>query len=214
MIKRISIFTWILLLFISTNTFAGDIPEGIMLGHQKALFIGEITSITEDTIIIIPSTIMMGSITESEVQIEIFDNYSGTDKRPEIGDYVVAVLLDENKIDDKWIFKTSSDDYKSLNLVISEKYGMAVRYEEYINDGKYFEAQKKIDEEKTESIDSRDVEEDEIEPIDSKILGKENALKLENSKTQSDIINNKLVLGAISIIFIIIALFVLKNKKK
>ena len=91
---------------------------------------------------------------------------------------------------------------------------MVVRYEEYINGGKYFEAQKKIDEEKTESIDSKDVEEEEIEPIDSKIVGEENALKLKYSKTQSDIINNKLVLGAISIIFIIIALFVLKNKKK
>ena len=45
-------------------------------------------------------------------------------------------------------------------------------------------------------------------------MGEENALKLKYSKTQSDIINNKLVLGAISIIFIIIALFVLKNKKK
>lgn len=205
MVKKFSIFICILLLFISTNAFAGDIPEGIMLGHQKALFIGEITSITEDIIIIIPTTIMMGSITESEVQIEMFDNYNVTDKRPEIGDYIVAVLLDDNKIDDKWIFKASSDDYKSLNLVISEKYrmadNMAVRYEEYINDGKYFEAQKKIDEEETESIDS-------------KAVGKENALKLENSKTQSDIINNKLVLGAISIIFIIIFLFVLKNKKK
>lgn len=213
MIKRISIFTCVLLLFISTNAFAGDIPEGIMLGHQKALFIGEITSITEDTITIIPSTVMMGSIMESEVQIQIFDNYYGADEKPKIGDYIVAVLLYDNKIDDGWVFKASSDDYKSLNLV-SEKYDMVVRYEEYINEGKYFEAQKKIDEEKTESIDSIDVEEDEIEPIDSKIVEEENALKLENSKTQSDIINNKLVLGAISIIFIIIALFVLKNKKK
>ena len=72
----------------------------------------------------------------------------------------------------------------------------------------------KIDEEKTESIDSKDVEEDEIEPIDSKILGEENELKLENSKTQSYTSNNKLVIGSISIIFIIIAWFVLKNKKK
>ena len=213
MIKRISIFTCVLLLFINTNAFAGDIPEGIMLGHQKALFIGEITSITEDTITIIPSTVMMGSIMESEIQIQIFDNYYGSDQIPKKGDYIVAVLLYGNKIDDGWVFKASSDDYKSLNLV-SEKYDMVVRYEEYINEGKYFEAQKKIDEEKTESIDSKDVEEDEIEPIDSKILGEENALKLENSKTQSYTSNNKLVLGAISIIFIIIAWFVLKNKKK
>ena len=79
MIKKISILICIFLLFISTNAFAGDIPEGIMLGNQKALFIGEITSITEDIIIIIPSTLMMGSTIESELEIQIFDNYYGTD---------------------------------------------------------------------------------------------------------------------------------------
>ena len=164
MIKKISILICILLLFISTNAFAGDIPEGIMLGNQEALFIGEITSITEDTIIIIPSTIMMGSIIEPEVKIQIFDNYSGTDKKPEIGDYIVAVLLDENKIDDEWVFKASSEDYKSLDL-LSEKYNMVVRYEEYINDGKYFEAQSKIDEEQIQLIDSKIVEEEDTSKL-------------------------------------------------
>lgn len=211
--KKISIVICVLLLFISTNVFAGDIPEGIMLGDQKALFIGEITSITEDTIIIKPSTIMMGSITESEVQIETFDNYYGTDKKPEIGDYIVAVLLDDNKIDDRWVFKASSDDYKSLNLV-SEKYNMVVRYEEYINEGKYFEAQKKIDEEEIELIDSKAEEEKDMESIGSKAVGEEEVLKLENSKTKSYIINNKLVLGVIAIVFIIISIFVFKRKKK
>ena len=183
------------------------------LACLRCIFIGEITSITEDTIIIIPSTIMMGSITESEVQIEMFDNYYGTDKKPEIGDYIVAVLLDDNKIDDRWVFKASSDDYKSLNLV-SEKYNMVVRYEEYINEGKYFEAQKKIDEEEIELIDSKAVEEKDMELIGSKAVEEEDVLKLENSKTKSYIINNKLVLGVIAIVFIIISLFVFKSKKK
>lgn len=200
MIKRISICICIFVLFISTNVFAGDIPEGIMLGNQKALFIGEITSITEDTIIIIPSTIMMGSIREPEVQIQIFDNYYGTDKKPEIGDYIVAVLLDDNKIDDEWVFKASSYDYKSLNL-LSEKYNMVVRYEEYINDGKYFEAQRKIDGEQIELIDSKTVEEGDTS-------------KLKSRKTQINFTNNQLVLRAISITFIIMLLFVLKSKKK
>ena len=198
MIKRVSILICVLL-FVSTNVFAGDIPEGIMLGHQKALFIGEITSITEDTIIIIPSTIMMGSIEESEVEIQIFDNYYGTDKKPKIGDYIVAILLDDNKIDDEWIFKASSDDYKSLNLV-SERYDMVIRYEEYINDGKYFEAQKKIDEE--------------IELVHSNTVEEEDVLELKDIKTQAILTNNQLVLGAISIIFIIIFFFLLKRRKR
>lgn len=200
MTKKIAIVISLLLLFISTNVFAGDIPEGIMLGHQKALLIGEITAINEDTISIMPSTVMMGSIAQSEVQIQIFDNYYGTDKKPKTGDYIVAVLLEDNKIDDDWVFKATSDDYKSLNLV-SEKYNMVVRYEEYINEGKYFEAQKKIDGEETESIDSNTIKE-------------EDTLKATNDLIQSYITNNQFVLGLILIAFIIIFLFVVKIKKK
>ena len=59
MIKKVSIIIFIFLLFISTNVFAGDIPESIMEGKQKALFIGRITTINTDSYSIIPSTIMM-----------------------------------------------------------------------------------------------------------------------------------------------------------
>ncbi|WP_454053099.1 hypothetical protein [Clostridium sp. Marseille-Q7071] len=45
MIKKVTVIILILLLSISTNVFAGDIPESIMLGEQKALFIGKITDI-------------------------------------------------------------------------------------------------------------------------------------------------------------------------
>lgn len=198
MIKRISIFICIFVLFLSTNVFAGDIPEGIMLGDQKALFIGEITSISEDRINIKVSTIMMGSIEESEVEVEAFDKYYGTEQKPETGDYIVAVLLDEDKIDEGWVFKASSDDYKTLKLE-SESYNMVDRYEEYINEGKYFEAQEKIDGEEVEESDSGTVEEEEI---------------VEEDKTQYYFTDNKLILGAITLGFIVVLVFILRNKKK
>lgn len=143
--KKISIIIFMLLLFTSVNAYAGDIPESILLGNQKALFIGKITSAKNDTYSVEPSAIMMGKIETKEVQIKKFDKYYGTGDKPKVGDFIVVRLLEDNKIDDLWIFKSTSLDYKTLKL-LSERHDMVVRYEKYINEGKYFEAQKKIDE--------------------------------------------------------------------
>jgi hypothetical protein len=151
MVKKFSFIIFLFLLFTSTNAFAGDIPESIMFGKQKALFIGKITAINDDTYSITTSTIMMGNIQQSEIQIKKFNKYYGTNDKPKVGNFILAVLIDDNNIDDTWVFKTTSQDYKALKLV-SEPYGMVIRYEEYINEGKYIEAQKKIDENNKASI--------------------------------------------------------------
>lgn len=143
--KKISIIVFMLLLFTSVNAYAGDIPESILLGNQNALFIGKITSAKNDTYSIEPSTIMMGRIETKQIQIKKFDKYYGTGDKPKVGDFIVVRLLEDNKIDDLWIFKSTSLNYKTLKL-LSERHDMVVRYEKYINEGKYFEAQKKIDE--------------------------------------------------------------------
>lgn len=143
--KKISIIIFMMLLFTSVNAYAGDIPESILLGNQKALFTGKIISDKNDTYSVEPSAIMMGKIESKEVQIKKFDKYYGTGDKPKVGDFIVVRLLEDNKIDDLWIFKSTSLDYKTLKL-LSERHDMVVRYEKYINEGKYFEAQKKIDE--------------------------------------------------------------------
>ncbi|HCQ90755.1 MULTISPECIES: hypothetical protein [unclassified Clostridium] len=117
MIKKVTVIILILLLSISTNVFAGDIPESIILDEQEALFIGKITDINTDLYNIKPLTIMMGSIEEKEFQVKEFDKYYGTEDIPRIGDVIVAILLDDNKINDTWIFKCTSEDYKTLELI-------------------------------------------------------------------------------------------------
>lgn len=199
MTKKISIIIFMLLLFISTNVYAGDIPESIMEGKQKSLFIGKITAINEDIYSIVPSTVMMGSIQQSEVQIKKFDKYYGTNNKPKVGDFIVAVLLDDNKVDDTWVFKCTSDDYKTLKLV-SETYDIVVRYEKYINEGKYFEAQKRIDENNKISITSTKVNVDSIE-------------KVQNNNEQSYLTNKQLILLLTIITSGIICLFVAKFKE-
>ncbi|MBM7870928.1 hypothetical protein JOC70_002422 [Clostridium pascui] len=199
MVKKISAIIFMLLLFISTNVYAGDIPESIMLGKQNALFTGKITAINTDTYSIVPSTIMMGSIKQPELQIKKFDKYYGTGNKPKIGDFIVAVLLDENKIDDTWVFKSTSEDYRTLKLV-SEPYDMVLRYEKYINEGKYFEAQKRIDENKKVSSASTNVSVD-------------NTKEVQNNKEQFYLTNGKFIPISIGIALGLVSLFITKFKK-
>lgn len=148
--KGLSLLIFITILLISTNVFAGDVPESLMNGNQKALFIGTITAESLETYTIIPHEIMMGSIEETEIEVKKFEKYYGTSDAPSVGDYIVAVLMDEYTVDDSWIFKCTSLNYKKLKLV-SEKYNMVKSYEEYINKGEYFKAQQRIDEESSGS---------------------------------------------------------------
>ena len=119
------------------SIFAGDIPESLMVGDQKALFIG-ILSKNADECILNPKTIMMGDINNDPIIVDCFDRYYGTQEKPKDGDIVVAVLNHDLTLD-PWLFKVTSEDYSKLKLV-SERYDMAERYEKYINEGKYFEA--------------------------------------------------------------------------
>ncbi|QNO13726.1 hypothetical protein HYG86_02610 [Alkalicella caledoniensis] len=168
MIKKIALTLFIIIVFFSNNTLAGDIPEAIMSGENQALFIGTITSINTDKFQITPSTVIMGSIESPTVNIEKFDNYYGNNLSPAIGDIIVAVLIDENKIDSLWVFKATSADYETLEL-ISEPYSMVVRYQEYINSGEYFRAQEKIDTETTTEVIAQTNTDDEQDNSNNRI---------------------------------------------
>lgn len=152
----------IILVFIcfSSLVLAGDIPESIMLGENKALLIGKL-SIQADMYTITPSTIMMGEVLAEEITVDKFDSYYGTADKPLDGDIIVAVLINDHQIDDTWVFKCTSEDYKTLKLV-SERYNIVERYEKYINDGEYFRAQQKLDEATTTADEDNDKETEQV----------------------------------------------------
>ncbi len=203
MVKKVTVIILILLLSINTNVFAGDIPESIMLGEQEALFIGEITNVDTNLYKIKPLTIMMGSIEKAEIQVKKIDKYYGTDDNPKIGDVIVAVLLDDNKINDTWIFKCTSEDYKTLEL-ISEPYEMVIRYQQYINEGMYFEAQKKIDEDKKQSAAETNVS---IQDRDT------NQNNYKDKSIKTFLINNIFMLLSALITIIVFVIFIIYKKQ-
>lgn len=145
MFKRLSIFFLLVIVSITSTAFAGNIPENIMINPQKGLFIGKIINTSDKEFTIEPKTIMMGKIKNKQIKINKFDKYYGTTEIPKKNDYIVARLLDINKIDEFWIFKATSNNYKTLKLICNPSYDMVLRYQKYINNGNYFEAQKKLD---------------------------------------------------------------------
>ncbi|EES90589.1 hypothetical protein FDJ70_06170 [Clostridium botulinum] len=152
MFKRFSILLFLLLISITTTAFAGNIPESIMINPQKGLFIGKIINTSDKEFIIEPITVMMGKIKDKQIKIKKFDKYYGTNTTPKKNDYIIARLTDVNKIDEFWIFKATSSDYKTLKLICSPTYDMILRYEKYINNGDYFKAQKNLDKKLTPKL--------------------------------------------------------------
>lgn len=207
--KKIILISSLLVILLYSYVMAGDIPESIMMGNQKALFIGEIISLGEDSSEIKPLTIMMGSI-ESEILTVTTVNksgiikYYGTNEKPKVGDLVVIVLITDNIIDEHWIFKATTDNYETLKLV-SDRNNMVKRYEEYINTGAYFEAQEKLDLQNSTSSEEDNDETDLTaeEPKDVLVTN-------QNNKAKGDV---KLVSIGIGIIGVILLNRSAKNKR-
>lgn len=207
MVKKVSIIVIVLVSIFTLKVFAGDIPESLMLGEHKALFIGELISTSEEKSSIKPLTIMMGNISQEEILVDSIDKYYGTDEVPKAGDFIVVVLLSDNEIDDLWIFKATSSNYRTLRLV-SEKYNMVKRYQKYINKGAYFKAQERIDAEKDLSTQTT-----KLDNIDEDKESDDYKAEKVNSNNKR---NYSLITPSVLLILIIVALtykFFLKNSR-
>lgn len=197
MIKKFTTIVVMLFIMCTATVFAGDIPESLMLGEQKALFIGELISTNKEKSIIKPLTIMMGSIAQKEISVDGIEGYYGTDEAPTAGDFIVVVLLSDNEIDESWIFKATSSDYKKLKLV-SENYNMVERYQEYINDGAYFEAQERLDKKKELSTENTDKNKESVACI--------------TEKDQNRINYSAITVGGVFVSIIMIIVHILKKR--
>ncbi len=143
--KRAFALLFLLMLLVGSVAHAGDIPESIMAGGHMAMLIGQINAIGKDTITIEPLTVMMGDASAGPLEVKRFESYSIYPHNPRKGDFIVALLLDDQTIDESWVFECSTSDYKTLEIVHCNDVEMAQRYQQYINEGAYFEAQKKLD---------------------------------------------------------------------
>lgn len=197
--KKKCLIILLTLICFSTLNWAGDIPESIMLGEHKALFIGKL-SIKQDRYTIMPSTVMMGKVPDDDFTVNKFDAYYGSKDKPSDGDIIVAILVSDHEIDDSWVFKCTSDDYKTLKLV-SERYDMVERYEKYINEGEYFKAQQRLDESKKASAADNSIETEKV--LNTNVIS-EDTIKEQGS--------NRLLLAIVILPIIVLILWMILKR--
>jgi uncharacterized protein YneF (UPF0154 family) len=145
--KRLKIFTMIFIFlfmfsYASAGIFAGDIPVDLTRGENQAIFIGEILETDSETTLVKSKRILMGKITYGTMKLQPF-KYYGTDEVPKKGDFIVAVLIEEGKIKEDWLFKASSSDYTTLEIS-GNHMQMVKQYQDMINLGAYQKAHNTI----------------------------------------------------------------------
>ncbi|MDD3263098.1 MAG: hypothetical protein PHR61_04625 [Candidatus Absconditabacteria bacterium] len=129
----------LLISFCIGSSFAGDIPESLFNNPEvKLFFVGTIVEETENTHTIDPYLVIKGDFLQKPIVVPKIQKYYGTSDLPKIDDIIVAIIMNGNILDTNRIFKTTGKDYTTLKL-ISKKYPMVERYQQYINQGKYIE---------------------------------------------------------------------------
>ncbi|MTI65534.1 MAG: hypothetical protein FH753_02935 [Firmicutes bacterium] len=211
MVKKIVIPILIIVLISTSNTFGADIIYRLTHGDQYALVLATVEDVNENYIKVNVDKTLQGK--KIEKVIKIFndkDNFYWY--KPKKGDYLVA-SIDRYKSNYKlkWgVFKVSSLDYKTLNIVessLSSKDNVMFNFyinsgcrinNFYLEDGKVFikdKNQKKI----------------EIYPEFSKDIHINNNETLSIEKAYEDKGYNFLVIGIVILSFIVL---LYSNRKK
>ena len=80
--------------------------------------------------------------------MEKFESYSYSRLYPQKGDYIVAILQNDDKLDLSWVFKATSSNYKTLYLANDkDPENKEVKiFQHLINQGEYIPKQEEIEE--------------------------------------------------------------------
>lgn len=137
----------IMLLSMSFTAFAGDVPEGLLYEDNAKVFLGTVANYTTkdipsapytiiDTVEVIPTEKIKG-----DVEIGFKKTYSRCHSSLELKsdtEYLFG-YFDENNF---YIYEIESRNDGQFKLVGSDDHDMTMRFEEYLNDGLYADAEK------------------------------------------------------------------------
>ena len=146
--KIICLLGVIAILFtMSISVFAGDVPEGLLYEDNAKVFLGTVSNYTTkdipaapytiiDTVEVIPTEKIKG-----DVEIGVKETYSRCHSSLELKsdtEYLFG-YFDENNF---YIYEIESRNDGQFKLVGSDDYDMTMRFEEYLNEGLYADAEK------------------------------------------------------------------------
>ncbi len=206
--KIISLIGVIAILFtMSVSVFAGDVPEELLNTDTAKVFIGTVENFTEKTIAgssqvyietvdVIPTEKIKG-----EVEIGAKETYTRCDSVLDLqkGKEYLFGYIDENNF---YIYEILSKDKKMINLADAKKYDMALRLENYLNDGSFEKAEQerlaKTEQSTQPDNSSTSVIDGANEPTD--IAVKSN-------------VNVWLVVGTGALVLLLVIVFIIRKKK-
>ena len=136
-----------ILFTLSISVFAGDVPEGLLYEDDARVFLGTVVNYTTkdipaapytiiDTVEVIPTEKIKG-----DVEIGVKETYSRCHSSLELDsdtEYLFG-YFDENNF---YIYEIESRNDGQFKLVGSDDHDMTMRFEEYLNDGLYADAEK------------------------------------------------------------------------
>ena len=135
----------IIILFISANVLAGDIPESIIRNHEVDVIIGTVFGADEDRVTVLVSDSLFGLVTENVIEVRGFkyltdSGLSGSTENtpPELGEYCVfaATVKDgDYAVYESLCARANSFDPKTLKLEGSNEFIKTMN--KYINEGLY-----------------------------------------------------------------------------
>ena len=147
--RKLFVLSILIIVFLTTSltAFAGDVPEGLLYEDNAKVFLGTVANYTTkdipsapytiiDTVEVIPTEKIKGN-----VEIGVKETYSRCHSSLELKsdtEYLFG-YFDENNF---YIYEIESRNDGQFKLVGSDDYDMTMRFEEYLNDGLYADAEK------------------------------------------------------------------------
>lgn len=158
--KILHLFLILTIIFsIGSNLYAEnrDMANKIFNGDFKSFFIGKISEMDNKSFIIKIEKTFMGKDLDV-IQVKKFNEYSFSELAPHKNDIVVAILKNDDTIDETWVFKATSSNYQTLFLANDKdpKNEDVILFQNYINSGTYIE-------DRTATSDDKKQEKKEVE---------------------------------------------------
>lgn len=141
--KIISLFILIIVFISCIRVFAGSVPEDLLSSDDAEIFFAEVVAYhpgkENPDIELSPTKVIKGNIKTGTKQI-YYDPAPVGDLDVKIGDVYLFTYFDENN--PTYIFKTTTSDTATLKLKGAQG-DMWKRFEQYLNEGQYEEAEAK-----------------------------------------------------------------------
>lgn len=211
--KFLNIFFALIIIFsfaTVSNAENRDMANRIFNGDFKSFFIGRIVEEDNKSFIIDIEKTFMGQELHS-IQVKKFSEYTFSDLTPSKKDIIVAILKNDDTIDETWIFKATSTNYQTLFLANDKdpENEDFVLFQNYINLGTYIE-------DKNATSKKEEIKKDEktnIQSLESKKATTSDFSEFDRkSKIIFSFLTNPVKVVGVGIVFVVI-FYVLNSSK-